>query len=100
MCAVDIAITGAARGPSRAVEIGGGSEPFRGLPEFDTAALGIGDPSELPVEGLDRSARDHNIFGPELPEQVGTVTLSYTFYLNEIATRRVATAAAPTAPAS
>jgi cytochrome c oxidase assembly protein subunit 11 len=37
---------------------------------------------------------------PALPASVRTLTLSYTFYLNEVATRRVAASQAPATPAA
>ncbi len=40
------------------------------------------------------------VVDPALPESVTALTLSYTFYLNDIATRRVAEAAAAAPPAS
>jgi cytochrome c oxidase assembly protein subunit 11 len=40
------------------------------------------------------------VVDPALPPDVKTLTLAYTFYLNDIATRRVAADAAKTAPAS
>ena len=40
------------------------------------------------------------VVDPKLPAGVTTVTLSYTFYLNDIATRRVAQGGAATPPAS
>jgi cytochrome c oxidase assembly protein subunit 11 len=40
------------------------------------------------------------VVDPKLPAEVSTLTLSYTFYLNDIATRRVAQGAAAAPPAS
>jgi len=40
------------------------------------------------------------VVDPRLPPEVTTLTLSYTFYLNDIATRRVAQGAAAAPPAS
>ncbi len=37
---------------------------------------------------------------PALPDSVRTLTLSYTFYLNEVATRRVALAQPASAPSA
>jgi cytochrome c oxidase assembly protein subunit 11 len=40
------------------------------------------------------------IVDPTLPADIGTLTLSYTFYDNELATKKLAEQAATTKPAS
>jgi cytochrome c oxidase assembly protein subunit 11 len=56
---------------------------------FTEQQLAAGETREMPVRF---------VVDPKLPADVGTLTLSYTFYLNDIATKRVA-GATPTVSA-
>ena len=40
------------------------------------------------------------VVDPQLPADIGTLTLSYTFYNNELATKRLAAHASPNRPGS
>lgn len=58
---------------------------------FTEQQLKAGETRDMPVRF---------VVDPKLPADVSTVTLSYTFYLNDIATKRVAGAGAATAPST
>ena len=61
---------------------------------FTEQQLNAGETRDMPVRF---------VVDPKLPADVSTLTLSYTFYLNDIATKRVAAGAAPasvTAPST
>lgn len=52
---------------------------------------------QLLAAGETRAMPVRFVIDPELPESISTLTLSYTFFLNDVATRREALAAAPAA---
>jgi cytochrome c oxidase assembly protein subunit 11 len=58
---------------------------------FTEQTLNAGESRRMPVKF---------IVDPQLPADIGTLTLSYTFYNNELATKRLAEQAAAAKPAS
>lgn len=58
---------------------------------FTEQLLGAGETRDMPVRF---------VVDPKLPPEVRTITLGYVFYLNDSATRRIATAGADAPPAS
>jgi cytochrome c oxidase assembly protein subunit 11 len=58
---------------------------------FTEQTLNAGESRRMPVKF---------IVDPKLPADIGTLTLSYTFYNNELATKKLAEQAAATKPAS